>query len=430
MTTEPPPDDRPEVVIAGGGIAALEALLALRDLAGDRVAISLVAPEPDFTYRPWAVEEPFTSQPPEHRALAPIAERLDATLHPHAVARVIPDEHVLELDDGSRLHYAVALICIGAQPRPAFKHGITFLAARDRRRLTSLLDDIAADRAQERHLAFVVPPTGTWALPIYELALMTRRRASELGLRELRCTIVTPEPAPLAAFGTVASAAVAELLEVRGIDVIAGVRAREDSAGRIVMTPGGERLDATDLIALPELDGPAVPGLPADERGFIPIDGHARVIGVDDLYAAGDGTTFPIKQGGLATQQADAAAEHIATRFGADLTPERFRPVLRGLLVTGEESLSMRHSPGGGSGEGIVSSDRLWWPPHKVGGRYLAPFLEGTIGGADLEPPSRSLEVEVELPSEWHEEPMALDPHRWHELGRVSHTTRSPQDRD
>lgn len=412
MRAEPAPRGRPHVAIAGGGIAALEALLALHALAGDRIEMSLAAPEPDFTYRPWAVEEPFTSQPPEHRALAPVAEQLGATLYPHALARVIPDEHVLELEGGSRLPYDAAVICVGARPRPAFRHGLTFLDARDRRRLAALLDDVAGNHAGERHLAFVVPPTGSWPLPIYELALMTRRRAAELGARGLRCTVVTPEPAPLALFGTIASAEVAELLEVRGIDVIAGVRAREDAEGRIVTTPGGERLEATDVIALPELEGPAVPGLPADERGFIPTDDHARVSGAEDVYAAGDATTFPIKQGGIATQEADAAAEHIAARFGSELSPEPFRPVLRGLLATGEESLSMRHAPGGGSGEGLISADRLWWPPHKVAGRYLAPFLEGSLPHGDLEPPSRSLEVEVELPSEWHEQPMTLDPDR------------------
>ncbi len=36
------------VLIAGGGVAALEATLALRTLAEERVAITLVAPESDF----------------------------------------------------------------------------------------------------------------------------------------------------------------------------------------------------------------------------------------------------------------------------------------------------------------------------------------------------------------------------------------------
>ena len=89
------------------------------------------------------------------------------------------------------------------------------------------------------------------------------------------------------------------------------------------------------MVALPAMDGPAMDGLPKDEGGFIPIDEHARVRGVEDVYAAGDGTNFPIKQGGLGTQQADAAAAHIAHRLGAAIDVEPFHPVLRGKLLTG-----------------------------------------------------------------------------------------------
>ena len=46
------------VVIAGGGVAALEAALALRALAEDRVSVELLAPETQFWYRPLAVTEP------------------------------------------------------------------------------------------------------------------------------------------------------------------------------------------------------------------------------------------------------------------------------------------------------------------------------------------------------------------------------------
>ena len=41
-----------EVVVAGGGVAALELVLGLNALAGDRVTVTVVAPEADFTYRP------------------------------------------------------------------------------------------------------------------------------------------------------------------------------------------------------------------------------------------------------------------------------------------------------------------------------------------------------------------------------------------
>ncbi|HEY7150667.1 MAG TPA: FAD-dependent oxidoreductase [Solirubrobacterales bacterium] len=408
--------ERSQVLIAGGGIAGLEALLALHDLVGDRIEITLVAPGPDFSYKPLAVDEPFSAQPPEHRALAPAVEELGGRFVQRGIERVLPSEHQVELDDGSRLDYDIAVIGVGGRARPAFREAITFLTPEDRWRIAALLKDAAGEPGAQRSLAFVVPSSNTWPLPIYELALMTARRAEELGVRALACTVYTPEAAPLIVFGSVATTAVSEVLRARGIDVRTSVRVHEDAAGRLTATPGGEAIEATNVIALPTLEGPGIAGLPSDEGGFIPIDEHARVKGVDDVYAAGDGTTFPIKQGGLATQQADAAAEHIAARLGADVDPQPFHPVLRGMLLTGGESLSLSHGLVGGEGEGSASADYLWWPPHKVSGRCLAPWLEGETARPEPEPPRRPLEVEVALPIEWHEQPMALDPHRGPEL--------------
>ena len=83
--------------------------------------------------------------------------------------------------------------------------------------------------------------------------------------------------------------------------------------------------------------------------------------------------------------------------------------MLRGKLLTGDESLSLSTDVAGGGGEGVASADYLWWPPHKISSRYLAPLLHyGDVHG-EPEPPGRSLDVEVALPKEWHEEPMALD---------------------
>ncbi|HET8593294.1 MAG TPA: FAD-dependent oxidoreductase [Solirubrobacterales bacterium] len=396
----------PRVLIAGGGIAGLEALLALHDLGGDRLELTLVAPEPDFTYKPLTVEEPFSMQPAEHHELAPIAAELGAGFVQSAVTAVDPEAHQLVLSGDQVIGYDVAVLCVGARNVPAFSRAITFRASGESLELERILGQ---DPAPER-IAFVVPPSNTWPLPIYELALMTQRRARELGLRELEFLIVTPEEAPLLVFGTVPSAAVSEVLRARGIEVRCGAHVREEEDGGLSLHPGGEQLEASHVIALPKLEGPAIPGVPADEGGFIPIDEHARVKGAGDLYAAGDGTNFPVKQGGLGTQQADAAAEHISARFGAELEPRPFEPVLRGMLIVGGESLSMEHSLRGGAGEGDTSSDYLWWPPHKVSGRYLAAWLAGETVHTQPRPPARPLEVEVALPHEWHREPMALDP--------------------
>lgn len=393
------------VVVCGGGVAGLETLMALRDLGEDRIVLTLVAAAPEFTYRPLTVEEPFTLKPAERRALEPIAAELDASFVQGSLSQVLTNEHSIELSDGSRLGYDALVVCVGGKPRPAYRNATTFGAAAEPLQIDEL---IAATRGGR--IAFVVPPGVTWPLPIYELALMTERRARSADHEAVACVVVTPESAPLIMFGSPASTAVTALLKARGIELETGVYARESEDGALVLTPGDRRLDATHILALPLIEGPGIAGLPTDDKGFIPIDEHARVRGTNDVYAAGDGTNFPIKQGGLATQQADAAAEHIASRAGAEIDPQPFRPVLRGKLLTGDESLQLRHDAAGGAGEGVASEDYLWWPPHKVAGRYLAAWL-GQETPHELEPPRRPLDVEVAIPHEWHSEPMALDPY-------------------
>lgn len=153
-------------------------------------------------------------------------------------------------------------------------------------------------------------------------------------------------------------------------------------------------------MSVPHLEGRGIPGLPCDERGFIPVDGFGRIPGLDDVYAAGDGTTFPVKQGGIAAQQADAVAEAIAARAGAPVEPKPFRPVLRGLLLTGREPTFMRAEISGGHGEtSTVASHALWWPPGKIAGKYLAPHLAG-LAKTELQPPpplEAAMPVEAEL---------------------------------
>ena len=144
----------PHIVIVGGGVAGLEALMALRDLAGDRVEITLVAPEPDFTYKPLAVEEPFSHQPPERRALEPIAREFGSRFLQAAVERVALAEHAVELSTGESLEYTTLLVCVGGRPQPAFRRGITFLATGAPLRIDDVL--ASADAAPSRRIAFVV----------------------------------------------------------------------------------------------------------------------------------------------------------------------------------------------------------------------------------------------------------------------------------
>jgi sulfide:quinone oxidoreductase len=399
--------DPSRVLILGGGIAGLEALIALHHLAEDRADLALVAADPEFLYKPLLVEEPFTGEPAERHELAPILEEFGGRFLQAKVTAVVPDQHAVELDNGQRLEYDFLLACVGARQRPAFQHAETFGLGGKLFPVDGLLEQAAKD--ESRTLAFVVPPEVSWPLPIYELALMTRQRAELKGQGDVRLIVVTPEEAPLLVFGQIASDQIADQLKARHIEVLPHARVAESEAGVFTALPVPGRLDAGAVAALPALDGPALAGLPHLE-GFIPIDNQARVHDTDDVYAAGDATTFPIKQGGLGTQQADAAAEDIAKRLGAPVEAKPFHPVLRGKLFVGGESLYLLHDLTGGHGEGVASPDRLWWPAQKVGGRFLAAWLGHEQPPATLENLSTPLDVEVALPTEWHEDPMALDP--------------------
>jgi sulfide:quinone oxidoreductase len=192
-------------------------------------------------------------------------------------------------------------------------------------------------------------------------------------------TFVTPEERPLAVFGPGPSDEVRELLEHAGIAVHCGVHAEIPRKGSVVLRPGGDEIRCDRIVTLARLRGHAIHSLPSDEDGFLPIDSHGRVTGAGDVYAAGDGANFPIKQGGIACQQADAVAEVIAKAAGAALEPRSFRPVLRGRLITGGESRFMRTDLTGREGDTAQTSpETLWWPPSKIAGRYLAPYLHET----------------------------------------------------
>ncbi len=402
------PQIRPlRVVVAGGGVAALETLMALHDLGEGQLDVTLVAPGDEFVLRPMAVAVPFSTGHVTRVPLARVCARFGAVRVRAAVVAVDPAARTVACHEGTRLAYDALVLATGAVPRPAYRAALTFDDA-DPTRLNGLLRDIEMGLCAS--LALVVPPGATWSLPIYELALQIARHAHDAGIDAMPIHLVTPEQRPLGIFGPAASDAVGALLERAGITLHAGCYAAIERPGRIVMAPGGRRLEVARIVALPVVSGRAIAGVPSDGHGFFPVDGHGRVRGLAGVYAVGDGADFPVKQGGLATQQADAAARDIAAAAGAAVAATPFRPVLRGKLLTGDGPRFLRHDVAGGGGEGRVSVDALWWPPAKVVGHYLAPWLarEARVA-ADVRRPD-ALAVDVRLPDDRDAQPLALEP--------------------
>jgi sulfide:quinone oxidoreductase len=382
--------NRQKVVIVGGGVAGLETLLALRALAGHLLEITMISPVREFVYRPVTVAEAFdVGEARTYDLVEILADQGGGRLIHDMLGAVDPSARAAITASGQRIPFDALVVATGAVPHPALAGALTFQGRGDVPALRGILHDLVAGRA--RSIAFALPSEHTWPLPLYELALMTAGYLREHGAAKVRITIVTPEEEPLELFGPAAAEAMHPLLADRGIAVRTSSRPAAVRA-RVLALAGGAELHADRVVALPRLEGPSLPGLPHDKHGFIPVDTFGRVSGVERVYAAGDVTSFPLKQGGLAAQQADAVATLIAGEAGAVSVPKPFTPVLRGLLLTGGAPLYLRAEPGrlprestvaieahrvpGARREASVAAGQaLWWPPGKIAGRYLAPYL-------------------------------------------------------
>jgi sulfide:quinone oxidoreductase len=362
------------VVIAGGGVAGVEALLALRALAGDRVELTLIAPDEYFSYRPLAVAEPFALGRARRTPLCDAARDARATFVHAAVTGVDVAARAVTTSDGRAIAYDALILALGAAAEPAFAHAFTWDDSSDVESLGGRLRDL--EEGYTKRLAVVIPPGPGWPLPAYELALLIAGQARGMGV-DPQITLVTPEQAPLAIFGSRAVELVATELAAAGVTLELGAYAEihHDHATTIKLRPSERSLEVDRVLALPRLRGRTPPGVPADADGFTTVDEHCRVTATERVWAAGDGIAFPVKFGGLAAEQADAAAADIAATAGAPVERTPFRPVLRGQLLTGHGPRYLRHDAAGGGGEGEATTHTLWWPPGKIAGRYLSPWL-------------------------------------------------------
>jgi sulfide:quinone oxidoreductase len=362
------------VIIVGGGVAALESALALSHLASELTDVTILAPNHEFVYRPMVVREPFAYGAASRYPLQRIASDAGATLLKEQLAWIDPGKQTVHTETGKAIEYDALLLALGAHASPRYEHALTIDDRRLDEALHGLIQDIEGDFIHS--LAFVAPGSIAWPLPLYELALMSAGRAYDMGI-ELATTIITPEDSPLAIFGPTASSAVSELLRQAKIQVVSSAYAEIPRSGEVVISPGDRHLQVDRVIALPELYGPSVRGIPLGDHGFIRVDPYGRVPHLEAIYAAGDAIDFPVKHGGLAAQQADVAARSIAAQAGAAVTPERFDPVINGMLLTNDKPRYLTaHITGGQGFSSEISDTPSWSPPGKIVARYLAPYIE------------------------------------------------------
>ena len=331
MTLEPE-----RIVIAGAGVAGLEAALCLREELRDRATITLLSATPELVFRAVGLGEAFGLPRARRHALAPLARDLQAELLLDTLAAVDPAAGSVRLASGAALQYDRLVVAVGAAVPPL------------------AFNEVAAEiqTGAIGSVTFAVPEAASWTLPAYELALMSAAWGAPHGVRVSVCSW---EERPLGIFGAAASAVVAGALQR------AGVRFGPAAAERVVLMP------------VPA--GRPVAGLPADADGFVPVDPWGRVAGTEGVYAIGDCADHPVKQGGLAAQQACLAAAAIAHDAGAGGALRPPAPVLRGLLRTVDGPLYLRAALDDVEGTSTAAGEPLWWPPSKLASPRLTAHL-------------------------------------------------------
>jgi sulfide:quinone oxidoreductase len=369
--------DRFSVVIAGGGVAAMEGLLRLRRLAGEEVDITVLAPNDDFAFRALSVREPFAFGRAERHSLQTLAHDAGAEWIQDTLGWVDVHERLVHTGAGQAVDYDALLIAVGGHMSPAYEHVKTFRDGEADELFHGVVQDV--EDGYSKSVAFLIPEGPAYMLPLYELAMMTAARAQDAGWDDVGLVLVTPEARPLARFGGVVAAEVEQQLARAGVAIYTSSRGRVPEAGTLVVEPGGTVLHPDRMIAMPRVTGPSIRGLAgATPEGFIHTDARAVARGgAGRVFAAGDATDFPIKHGGLSAQQADAAASSIARLAGVDTPDAPFNPVLQGKLLTGGDPLYLSARPSGNATfASVISTDPTWSSDAKVAAEELTTYLE------------------------------------------------------
>ncbi len=393
------------MVVAGGGIAAAEVLLALRDLARDRVSLTLVSPSDELVLPALSVAEPFALGRAQRYAIADLLTSVGGELVAGALATVDAPHREIHLADGQTLGFDALVVAVGAHPVARVQHATTWWPRGDPDTFGGLLRDL--EEGYTKRVAFVIPPGAVWPLPLYELALMTAREVSGMGIDDAQFTVITPEAVPLTLFGSATSTALREELERAGIALHTATIARVLPADpiEVVLQPSIRRLGVDRVVALPGVDGPRLPGTTHNDAGFILVGPHGSMRGADSVWAAGDAIAYPVKFGGLASQQADAVAAQIAAHAGVRTTPPPAGLKLRGVLMTGAIPRAM------GAAASPVPAEHppLWRPEAKVFGTYLSPYLRSLQSAPDADGEhAGGVFVEETLPGVGSDEAQAL----------------------
>ncbi len=314
------------VLILGGGIAGVAAALAFRKRGFE---VELVTDRPYLYIFPLSIWVPvrLAAFSEVTIPLSELARKHGFELTIDRVSGIDRNSGTVTLEaSGSRIHSGTVVIALGAGkvPCPGIEHTLSIcgvpeqaLALRDR------IDCLSARGYGRIAIGFGgsrEDPSAVRGGPAFELLFNLHYRLTQLGIRErFELTFFSPMPSPGAKMGAKALGAMDRMFTSKKINKRVGTGiVRFDDTG--VILSDGSTIASDLTMFIPACRGHEVvrnSGLPQNAAGFITIDDHCRIAGMENWYAIGDaaaleGPEWKAKQGHLAEVMADCAAAHAA----------------------------------------------------------------------------------------------------------------------
>lgn len=365
-------ESRPEILIAGSGPGALEATLALSASEHIDASISLISPQTEFTYRPNMVMEPFGVEETASYAVAEVIRHPNVTQWLGTLERVDAAAGKAWSPEDDEFNFDALIVATGTEMHADLPESVvTFGQQGSLEKLKDIVGEIEAGTIT--NVLFTAPAGPTWQLPLYEFTLMCADRAERQSGQQIEIAIATPESEPLEVLGAENSATVRQLCGEFGVVIHADTTV-EAYDGVTADLSDGSAFPVDRVFAFPRLTGRTPAGLPTNDDGFLRVDDSQRVEGTTNVYAVGDVTDFRVKQGGLASEQGDAAITAIETALGSRDAPVPFSREIEALLLTADRRVAMRARIGAESSQSI-EVEQPTGPAQKIHSKLLAERL-------------------------------------------------------
>ena len=322
-----------KVTVIGAGFGALTAVQKLRAI-DPVMAITLVAPKPEFTYLPGTIWIPSGLRRPEDLVipLDNFFRRMRVDYHAGEARGLEQGGRVLKTSRGEIKNDGL-IICSGGRfikKLPGIEHVITPCegipaAIKIRDRMEQLQSGTIA-------IGFAGNPKEPSAMrggPMFEFLFGIDQRLRLDGRRKhFKLIFFTPTPSPGNRLGPKAVKGLLREIERRGIETHLGHKIKAFTENS-VKTEGGE-FESHLTLFMPGMTGNQWfdnTDLPRSEGGLIKADRLCRVEGMERVYVAGDSGSFPgpdwmPKQAHMADLQAEAAAENLIAELN-DRTPSK-----------------------------------------------------------------------------------------------------------